>query len=123
MRSKIKEKLLEIDPHVYYGMVSDNVKLEDEWNYIVFGQDRMRKSGTSSIDLNGYWYVTIVREDFIPDEDVIKVLEKMSEVPGLRLADGDYQYQYFMKGSTNIVIEMLALQFTKSKKGVLSCLQ
>ena len=118
MRNKIKEKLLQIDEHVYYGLVPDNVSLDDEWNYIVFGQSRMRKSGTSGNDLNGYWYVAIVRENFIPDDDIKNVLEKMYEISGLRLADGDYEYVYNLKGGTNIVVEVVVLTFTKMKKGI-----
>ena len=115
MRNKIKEKLLELDKTVYYGLVPDTVA-NDDWNYIVFGQRKIKKSGTSSTDLNGYWYVTIVREDYIPDDIVFEVLEKMSEIAGLRLADGDYEYTYTFKGNTNIVVEILELQFTKTKK-------
>ena len=115
MRDDIKNKLLEVDDHIYYGIVPDNVEIDD-WNYFVFGQRKLRKSGTSLTDLNGYWYVTIVREDFIPDDVVFQVIDKMSEIAGLRLADGDYEYNYTTKGSTNIVVEILELQFTKTKK-------
>lgn len=117
MRNKIQEKLNEIDPHIYYGMVPDIVEI-DKWNYFVFGQQRMKKSGSSSHDLNGYWYVVIVREDFIPDDLVKNVITKLTEIPGLRLADGDFQYEYITKGGTNIVVEMVMLTFTKMKKGI-----
>lgn len=117
MRDEINKKLLEIDGNrvPYYGIVPDNVEIA-EWNYFVFGQTKIRKSGTSLTDLNGYWYVTIVRENFIPDDVVFQVIEKMEEIPGLRLADNDFEYNYLMKGSTNIVVEILELQFTKTKK-------
>ena len=32
------------------------------------------------------------------------------------LADGDFEYTYTFKGGTNIVVEILELQFTKTKK-------
>lgn len=115
MRNKIKEKLFEIDNHVHYGMVTDVTDV-DEWNYFVFGQRKIKKSGTSSTDLNGYWYVTIVRENFIPDDVLFNVIDKMQEIAGLRLADSEFTYDYTTKGSTNIVIEILELQFTKTKK-------
>lgn len=115
MRNKIRDKLIEIDDKIHYGIVPSNVENED-WNYFVFGQRKLRKSGTSSTDLNGYWYVTIVRENFIPDDVVFEVIEKMSEISGLRLADGDYEYTYTFKGNTDIVVEILELQFTKTKK-------
>lgn len=116
MRNEIKNKLLEIDKNIYYGIVPENTQIK-EWNYLVFGQRKLRKSGTSLVDLNGYWYVTIVRENFIPDDLVFEVINKVTEIHGLRLADGDYEYDYTMKGSTNVVVEILELQFTKMKKG------
>ena len=119
MRNKIKEKLFEIDEHIYYGMVPDNVEI-DEWNYFVFGQQRMKKGGTSDHDLQGYWYVVIVRENFIPDDLVSDVINKLTEISGLRLATGDFQYEYITKGGTNIVVEMLMLTFTKMKKGIVN---
>ena len=123
MRNKIKNKLLEIEGNdlLFYGMVPENIDIE-EWNYIVFNQSKMKKSGSSSNDLSGYWNVVIVHEDYIPDDLVAEVINKMSEVNGLRLADGDYPYVYTQKGSTNIIVEMLVLQFTKMKKGINLCL-
>ena len=115
MRNKIRDKLIELDNKIYYGIVPDYVENED-WNYFVFGQRKLKKSGTSLADLNGYWYVTIVRENYIPDDTVFEVIDKLSEIPGLRLADGDYEYTYTFKGNTNIVVEILELQFTKMKK-------
>ena len=115
MRNKIKEKLSEIDNKIYYGIVPEDEGVTD-WNYFVFGQRKLRKSGNSLNDLNGYWYVTIVRENYIPDDVVFNVIDKMSEISGLRLADGDYEYTYTLKGNTNIVVEILELQFTKMKK-------
>ena len=101
---------------IYYGIVPENVE-NDDWNYFVFGQRKLRKSGTSLNDLNGYWYVTIVRENYIPDKDIFDVINKLTEISGLRLAEGDFEYVYTFKGNTNIVVEILELQFTKMKKG------
>lgn len=115
MRNKIKEVLLELDTKIFYGIVPDNVEI-DEWNYFVFGQEKIRKGGSSGTDLNGYWYVTIVRENFIPDEIVLDVIDSVTSIVGLRLADGDYEYSYVQKGSTNIIVEILELKFTKMKK-------
>ena len=124
MRTKIKEKLLEleVDERIHYGLVPDNVSYDD-WNYFVFGQQKIRKSGSSRIDLNTYWYVVIVRENFIPDDDIENVLKKLNEIPGLRLADGEYQYTYAMNGNTNNIVEMVMITYTKTKTGVVSCHQ
>lgn len=119
MRNKIKEKLLELESsdRIHYGKVPDVLDYND-WNYFVFGQSRMRKSGTSSNDLNGYWYVAIVRENYLPDDDVKNVIKKLCSISGLRLADGDYTYDYATNGNTNNVVEMVILTFTKTKKGI-----
>lgn len=106
---------MDIDSNVYYGL-APREDVTNEWNYIVFGQSKLKKSGTSSTDLNGYYYVTIIREDYIPDELIFDVIDKMSEINGLRLADGDYQFTYLTKGNTNMVVEVLQLDFTKTKK-------
>ena len=115
MRNKIKEKLLEVDSTIFYGLVPENYEIDD-WNYLVFGQRKIRKKASDSLDLNGYWYVAIVRENYIPDDVVFDVMKKMGEIAGLRLADGDFEYSYVTKGNTNIVVEILELQFTKTKK-------
>jgi len=116
LRNKIKDKLSKIDSNIYYGIVPDNIDNLEEWNYLVFGQEKIRKSGSSLKDLNGYWYVVIVRENFIPDSLVNDVIDKMTEIAGLRLADGEHEYNYTFKGSTNIIVEVLTLTFTKMKK-------
>lgn len=115
MRNKIKEKLLEIDDKIYYGRVP-RLEENEDWNYFVFNQDKIKKSGTSLVDFNGYWNIVIVRENFIPDDLIFDVVEKITEIPGLRLADGDNPYEYEFKGNTNIVCEILQLKFTKTKK-------
>ena len=116
MRNSIKEKLLELDNHIYYGLVPENADIKD-WNYFVFGQKKFGKGGTTNNDYKGYWYVTIVRENFIPDGDVIDVINKITEIPGLKLADGEFEFRYTTKGNTNIVVEIVEIQFTKTKKG------
>lgn len=119
MRNKIQEKLLTIDANVFYGIVpADDLKELKTWDYIVFGQSKLRKKGNASEDLQEYWYVTIVREDFIPDEDVFGIIEQLESITGLRLADGDMNYEYMTKPNTNLVVEVLELDFTKTKKVV-----
>lgn len=114
MRTKIKEKLVAIDTNVYYGIVPD-IKDRVDYNFLVFGQEKLSKSGTSLNDINGYWYVTIVRENFIPDDLVSQVIESLTSIKGLRLANGDHIYEYLRKGNTSDVIESLTLSFTRIK--------
>lgn len=115
MRNKIKEKLMQIDSNVYYGMLPPS-KAEEDWNFLVMAQKSIRKKHPDSTDFQGYWSVAIFRENFIPDELVFEVVEAMESIPGLRLADGECEYEYLQKGSTDIVIEALELRFTRTKK-------
>lgn len=117
MRDEIEEKLKEIDENIFYGIVPENHNLK-EWNYLVHGMKKLRKSGTSGIDLNRYYYVTIVREDYISDDTIFDVIEKVTSIPGMRLADSDYEVEYTFKGSTNLAVEILVLMFTKTLKKV-----
>lgn len=114
IRDDIKTKLLEIDENVYYGMIGDNIDI-DEWNYIVFGKQKMKKAD-NGVDLVDYYVVTVVRENYIPDDVVTTVIAKMTEIPGMRLANSECEYEYTMKGNTNLVVEVLPIYFAKTLK-------
>lgn len=110
----IKNKLHEVDENVFYGMVSKSMN-ETLWNYIVFDRSFMGISANKT----GYtdkFTVHIVREEWIPEDVVFEVIDKMLEIPGMRLAGNDAVYNYVEKPKTNIVIEMLSIDFVKPKK-------
>ena len=112
---QIKEKLQEIDENVFYCIVDDRMR-DTFWNYIVFN----RKPTKISANKTGYSYyftVNIVREDFIPEGLDLTVIEKMREIPNMKLADTDMQYTYVPKPNTNTVVEMLSIDFVKAVKG------
>lgn len=111
---EIKDKLLEIDPNVFYGMVDDTV-IDTDWNYIVF----MRKSLSVSNNKTGQsdrFTVAIIRENFIPEGLDNAVIEKMTEIEGMRLANPDCLYNYTLKPNTNTVVELLTMEFVKARK-------
>ena len=111
--NEIKDKLHEIDPNVFYGMVDSRMR-EDVWDYTVFNRERM----TPSPNRTGYSYyfsVHVVREDFIPDGFEKIVIDKMLEIDGMRLA-GEGTYDYVPKPSTNAVVEMFSVSFVKAVK-------
>lgn len=110
----IRNKLLEIDPNVFYGMV-DPVMRESVWDYIVFH----RKPTKPSVNKTGYSYyftVNIVRENFIPEGLDLAVIEKMQEIPGMKIAGNEMPYEYVAKPNTNVVVEMLSIDFVKPVK-------
>lgn len=116
---EIETKLKEIDPEVHYGMVTydeDEAKNKD-WNYIVFS----RKTMSSSDNKKSYsdrFQVAIVRENYIADGLCEKVIEKMCEIAGMRLANADCQYSYTKKPNTQVVIELLTIEFVHARKVV-----
>lgn len=112
---EIKEKLKEIDENVFYGMV-DNSMQETVWDYIVFNRSSM-KVNANKTGYTDVYTVHIVREEWIPEGLELEIINKMLEIPGMRMAGNDAQYTYVPKPNTNVVVEMLSIDFVKPRKG------
>lgn len=110
----IKEKLQQVKSSVYYGMVDDEVK-NNVWDYIVFNRAPM-KINQNKTGASDYYDVNIVCENFIPEGIDVEIINKMLEIPGMRIADEDCPYNYVQKPNTNIVVEMLTIRFVKARK-------
>lgn len=110
----IQTKLKELDDNVFYGMVDSSMQ-ETMWNYIVFNRTLM-KPNANKTGYSDYYTVHIIREDWIPEGFEIEVINKMLEIEGMRLAGNDGEYTYVPKPNTNIVVEMLSIDFVKAKK-------
>lgn len=127
MRDKIAEKLEEWqnkrsdiskeDRRIFYGQKPSGVVIED-WNYIVFGVEDIEKSGSNSMDLSGYYFVDIIRENFIDDDTIFSLIEAIEEIPGLKLCRGSNPVDYVNKGNTDIVCELMRLRFTRPMKRI-----
>lgn len=114
-REKIEKALMEIDKNVHYGKIPES-QINEDWNYFVFGKSILRPTGTSNIDLIDNYWVAIVRENYIPDELVFDVIDKLNSIPGLKLTSEDGNYEYVFKNKTDLVVEILTLSFSKVKK-------
>ncbi len=110
----IKEKLMEIDKQVYYGMADRSIK-ESLWNYIVFDRKIVRPNQNKT-GFSYYFSVHIVREEYIPEGLDMQVIKKMQEIPGIKLAGTDMEYIYEVKPKTDTVVEMLSIDFVKAEK-------
>jgi hypothetical protein len=110
----IKDKLKEVDENTFYGVVDKKMK-DELWNYIVFNRTTLKTSTNKTSYTDGY-SVHIIREEWIPDEVVTGVINKMLEIDGMRLAQTDSQYNYVQKPNTNLVIEMLSIDFVRPRK-------
>ena len=116
----IKTVLESIDPIVFYGLTPTRIHDAEghevnTWDYITFNRIRLRSSmqKTSYADV---FEVHIVREEFIPEGIDVEVIEKLTALPGVKLATEDGVYDYTMKPGTDNVVEMLTLTFTRSRK-------
>ncbi len=111
----ITNKLKEINPKVYYGIVDESERNSYLWDYIVFNRVKLEPSTNKT----GYTYgydVHIVCENFIPEDKDIEVIEKMLEISGMRLATDGGDYDYTVKPNTNTVVEVLTLHFVRARK-------
>lgn len=112
---EIRDKLKEVDEYVFYGAV-DTEKMKDKpFDYLVFNRTTLKASTQKTGFTDGY-VVHIIREEWIPDEVIDGVIQKMQEINGMRLASNEFQYNYEMKPNTNLVIEMLSIDFVKPRK-------
>lgn len=113
---EIRAKLADIDPNVFYAAVPRR-KLHDAWDYIVFRRGKLRKSanGTGVTDV---YEVAIVREEYVPDGLAEQVIAAMRDIPGMREAGTDGEFDYMVKPESDDVVEMLVLEFVKPRKRV-----
>lgn len=112
MLNDLRDVLQKIDNKVFYGLAPRQIK--NEWNYIVFRRNVMKKNNSTSF--TDYYVVAIVRENFVPSGLEFNVINEIEKNTMLRLADKDAQYEYIYKKDTDLVCEVLMLEFYKSKK-------
>lgn len=110
----IKNKLEEIEPKVYYGMVDGEAR-ETAWNYIVFNRTKLNPSANKT-GYSDLYDVHIIRENFIPEGVDLEVIRKMREIDGVKETSEGGTYNYVQKPNTNTVVEMLTLHFVRARK-------
>ncbi len=114
LNRNIREKLEEIDPLVFYGMAG-SLSEDVLWNYIVFFREA-RRPAENKQDKSYVFHVAIVRENEIPEGLDDKVIDKIREIPGVRLGDAA-TYAYTEKRNTGAAVEVLDIPFIKPMKG------
>ncbi|WP_307993794.1 hypothetical protein [uncultured Intestinibacter sp.] len=112
---KIEEALASFKLPVWYGKTF--CKSDDKWNYFVFNKKQFNRSGKSKIDFNYDYQVHIIMENYIEEGFEQKVIKKIKENTNLKLIDQPMQFNYVKKNNTNLVVEILTLEFTKTFKG------
>lgn len=124
MLDEIKAKLIELQTEnnacygekTIYGRAS-MTEVPQKWNYFTFNRTIIRKSGTSQQDFNEYFQVNLVHEDYVPEEAVYEVVNKLLEINGLRLASDDIEFNYLLKNNADTVVEVATITFTHPVKG------
>lgn len=114
MLTEISTALESTGKKVFYGRAG-NLSASDIWDYIVFFRSNLHTTGNKK-GLADSFTVVIVQEEYVEDALVFDVISAIEAIPGIRLADGEHQYQYTTKPNTETVIEMLMLNFVKPKK-------
>ena len=91
------------------------------WNYFVFNRQKTSKNNQGSkVDLQTFYQVHVVHEDYIPEgyvETVIQALQEQADSgTKLKLTNDDIQYNYTFKGSTNMVVEIATITLYHPEK-------
>lgn len=90
---------------------------DTEWNYIVYGRESYRPSGTNTVDHTDVYFVIIVREDYVPEEDIQTAIDAVKSIPGFRIDTGEMPYNYSPIGNTKQIAESITLRFTRAARG------
>lgn len=110
MWNEIKTKLEEIGEEVFYG--AGRFKDRESWDCIVCGKRRLKNE---KMQKTQFWFVAIVREEFIPDGTEQIVIEKLRDL-GLKQTDAAAEYAYVEK-SGECMVEICTMEFYKTVKG------
>lgn len=116
MLEQFETKLREVADLVFYG-TADDIANNILWKYIVFWRSRTVRSQNNT-GYTDYYSVAIVHENWIPDEMIGAVIETLEQLAGVRLASSDIEFDYTRKPSTDAVIEIATLTFSRARKRV-----
>lgn len=110
----IQDALAGLGKPVFYGRAAE-LSGGDIWDYIVFSRATLASTGNKK-GLADTFSVFIVQEEYIVDGFAEQVIAAMTSIPGVRLADGQMPYQYTTKPNTDVLLEVLELDFVKPRK-------
>lgn len=111
---EIYTKLKTLNNNVWYGMTEDITNL-DELDYLVFFRDyttyyQEKKS------FSDYYTVAIVKENYIPVDYFLQVVEVMESITGMKVSNDNINYDYTKKPNTDVTIEIATINFVKARK-------
>lgn len=115
MLKQIETALKAVDNNVFYGGVTGIDRI-DKWDYIVFGRRNLRRNTKGNTSYTHVITVSIVREEYVPEETIYEVIEAMESIPGVRLEDDGGTFAYDRKEGTKAIMEIAQLTFTWARK-------
>ena len=59
-----------------------------------------------------YYQVNLIHEDYIPENAVFQIIDKLSKIQGLKEANEDVVFDYTIKSKTDTVVEAAVIIFT-----------
>lgn len=100
-----------------YGLINSELK---NFNLLVFRRAKTECSGKRGEPGQDYFKVHIIRENYIPEGAVQKVIDVL-EAPSadgikFKLTGDPVTYDYSSKGSSDVVIEMATVTFTRPER-------
>lgn len=61
--------------------------------------------------------INLIHEDYIPENAVFQIIDKLSKIQGLKEANEDVVFDYTIKSKTDTVVEAAVIIFTEPIKG------
>ncbi len=121
IKSRLEKIVKESDGEyekVYYGICND--KDINSYNLLIFRRVKTECSGKRNEPGQDYYKVYIIRENYIPEGAVQKVIDVL-EAPSadgkkFKLTGDPVTYDFSTKDSTDVVIEMATVNFTRPER-------
>lgn len=110
----IEQALIKVDENVYYGTAAKKPK-DAPWDYTVFSREPASRSANKT-SITHVYAVSVVRENFVPEEMMVKVIDAMEAIPGMRMTDGGIDFDYQVIPGTSDTAEMMTITFSKGVK-------
>ena len=95
--------------------MTEDITNLDELDYLVFFRDyttyyQEKKS------FSDYYTVAIVKENYIPVDYFLQVVEVMESITGMKVSNDNINYDYTKKPNTDVTIEIATINFVKARK-------
>ena len=112
----IQAALETVDDQVFYG-AAHNIPTSGPWEYIVFARQSLSHNANIT-SFTDRIEVVIVRESYVPVEDIYSVMQAMTAIPGVRLAQDDCRFDAIYKPDTDDCVEAVSIPFVHAFKAV-----